>query len=170
MGSMPVNGSCSNFFADVVFEPGTAIFTAQTPATFASATPGYEVATQWSSSVNGTVKGLRFYRAPGETGDNILRLWTDSGTLLATARFVDNGSGASGWQEVGFGGIAITAGTRYRVSVNTNTMQAKTNCGIGAGITNGPLTAYQGFWGSTLGAMPTNASCSNFFVDPLLSW
>ncbi len=170
MGSMPVNASCSNFFADVVLEAGTGIFTSQAPATFGSATPGYEVATQWSSSVNGTVKALRFYRAPGETGDNILRLWTDGGTLLATARFADNGAGAAGWQEVGLGGVAITAGTRYRVSVNTNTMQAKTNCGIGSGITNGPLTAYQGFWGQPLGSMPTNASCSNFFVDPLLSW
>ncbi|HYX24610.1 MAG TPA: DUF4082 domain-containing protein [Thermoanaerobaculia bacterium] len=170
MGSMPVNASCSNFFVDVVFEPGTEIFTSQTPASFSSATPGYEVATQFSSSVNGTVKGLRFYRAPGETGDNVLRLWTDGGTLLATARFVDNGSGASGWQEVGFGGVAISAGTRYRVSVNTNTMQSKTNCGLGSGLTNGPLTAWQGFWGATIGSMPTNASCSNFFVDPLLSW
>jgi uncharacterized protein DUF4082 len=170
MGSMPTNSSCSNFFADVVFEPGTEIFTSQAPATFGSASPGYEVATQFSSSVNGTIKGLRFFRAPGEIGDNILRLWTDSGTLLASGRFVDNGLGASGWQEVAIGAKPITAGTRYRVSVNTNTMQSKTNCGLGAGITNGPLTAWQGFWGQPVGAMPTNASCSNFFVDPLLSW
>ena len=126
--------------------------------------------TQFSSSVNGTVKGIRFYRAPGETGDNILRLWTDSGTLLASARFVDNGSNASGWQEVAIGGVAITAGTRYRVSVNTNTMQSKTNCGLGSGITNGPLTAWQGLWGQPVGSMPGNGSCSNFFVDPLVSW
>jgi hypothetical protein len=40
------------------------LFTSQVPASFAGASPGYEVATQWSSSVNGTVKALRFYRAP----------------------------------------------------------------------------------------------------------
>jgi hypothetical protein len=170
MGSMPTNGSCSNFFADVVFEPGTEIFTNQVPATFGNASPGYEVGTQLSSSVNGTIKALRFYRAPGETGDNILRLWTDSGTLLASGRFVDNGSGASGWQEVAIGGVPITAGTRYRVSVNTNTMQSKTNCGLGSGLTNGPLTAWQGLWGQPVGSMPANGSCSNFFVDALLSW
>jgi hypothetical protein len=170
MGSMPTNASTSNYFADVVFEPGTEIFTSQTPALFSSAVPGYEVATQFSSSVNGTVKGLRFYRAPGETGDNILRLWSNTGTLLASGRFADNGSNASGWQEVAIGGVPITAGTLYRVSVNTNTMQSKTNCGLSPAITNGPLTAVQGFWGTTLGSMPANASCSNYFVDPLLSW
>lgn len=170
MGSMPANASTSNFFADVVFEPGTGIFTSQTPGTFSSAVPGYEVATQFSSTANGTIKALRFYRAPGETGDNILRLWTDGGTLLATGRFVDNGANASGWQEVAIDGVPVTAGTLYRVSVNTNTMQSKTNCGLSPAIANGPLTALQGFWGSTLGSMPTNASCSNFFVDPLLIW
>jgi hypothetical protein len=170
MGAMPTTSSCSNYFADVVFEPGTGIFSSQTPGTISSAAPGYEVGTQFSSSVNGTVKGIRFYRAPGETGDNVLRLWTDSGTLLASGRFVDNGSNASGWQEIAIGGVPITAGTRYRVTVNTNTMQAKTNCGLGSGLTNGPLTAWQGFWGQPIGGMPTNGSCSNFFVDPLLSW
>ncbi len=170
MGSLPVNASSSNYFADVVFEPGTEIFTSQTPATFASAVPGYEVATQFSSTVNGTIKGLRFYRAPGETGDNILHLWSDSGSLLASGRFVDNGSHPSGWQEVAIGGVAVTAGTLYRVSVNTNTMQSKTTCGLSPVVTNGPMTALQGFWGTTLGSMPTTASCSNYFVDPLLSW
>lgn len=165
MGAMPVNGSCSNFFADVVFVRGQGVFTTQTPATFGAASPGYEVATQISASRNGIVKGLRFYRAPGETGDQILRLWSDSGTLLASARFVDNGTNASGWRQVSIGGVAITAGTRYRVSVNTNTMQSKTNCGLGSGLTNGALTAHQGFWGQPVGAMPANASCSNFFVD-----
>ncbi|HEY3570006.1 MAG TPA: DUF4082 domain-containing protein [Thermoanaerobaculia bacterium] len=128
------------------------------------------MATQFSSSVNGTVKALRFYRAPGETGDNILKLWTDGGTLLATGRFVDNGTGASGWEEVEIPPTAVTAGTLYRASVNTNTQQAKTNCGLGSGLTNGPLTAWQGFWGQPVGSMPSNGSCSNFFVDALLSW
>jgi hypothetical protein len=170
MGAMPTNTSCSNFFADVVFEPGTGIFTSQTPGTISSASPGYEVGTQFKSSVNGTIRGLRFYRASGETGDNILRLWTDGGALLASGRFVDNGSNASGWQEVAIDGVPITAGTLYRVTVNTNTMQAKTNCGLGSGLANGPLTALQGFWGQPVGSLPTNGSCSNFFVDPLLSW
>ncbi len=169
IGTMPTNESCSAFFADVVFVRGAAIFTTQTPATFSSAAPGYEVATQFSSSRSGIVKGLRFYRAPGETGDNIVRLWTDTGVPLASARFVDNGRGASGWQQVGLGGVAITAGTRYRVSVNTNTAQSKTNCGLSTPITHGPLTAHQGFWGQPRGSMPTNASCSNFFVDVVLN-
>jgi hypothetical protein len=173
MGAMPTNASCSNFFADVVFVRGQAIFTNQTPATFATASPGYEVGTQLSSSRDGVVKGLRFWRAPGETGDNILKLWSDSGQLLASARFVDNGTGASGWQQVALGGVPITANAVYRVSVNTNTMQAKTYCGLSPAITHGPLTAYQGFWGQPMCVkpgdvscvMPANGSCSNYFVD-----
>ena len=168
MGAMPLNYSCSAFFADVVFVRGQAIFTSQTPASFDPASPGYEVGTQFSSLRNGTVKGLRFWRAPGETGDNILKLWTDSGQLLASGRFVDNGTGATGWQQVALGGVQITAGTRYRVSVNTNTAQSKTGCGIGSGLTNGPLTAHSGFWGQPVGSMPANGSCGNFFVDVIL--
>jgi len=165
MGAMPTNGSCSNFFVDVTFEPGARIFTSQTPATLGGASPGYEVATQISANRNGSVKALRFWRAAGETGDTVVRLWTDSGTLLASATYRDQGTGASGWQQVAIPPVAITANTRYRVSFNTNTVQAKTGCGIGSGITLGPLTAWQGFWGQPVGSMPTNGSCSNFFAD-----
>ena len=87
---------------------------------------------------------------------------TDSGNELARAPASCNGSGwcwASLWPQV-----AISAGTLYRVSVNLNSYQWKTPCGIGSGITNQVLTAPQGFWdfGDTF---PTTPSCSNFFVD-----
>jgi len=111
---------------------------------------------------NGTITALRFYRAPGETGSNTVRLWSDTGLQLAAATY--SGSD-TGWQQLSIPGVSITAGTRYRVSFNTNTMQSKTDCGLGSGVTNGFLTAYQGFWGQPMGVMPTNASCSNFFAD-----
>jgi hypothetical protein len=121
----------------------------------------YTVATQWSSSKPGYVTQLGFYRAAGETGVNTLRLWTDSGTQLASAATSCSGSG---WCWASVNPVAVTAGTLYRVSVNTNTYQAKTYCGIGSGITNQVLTARQGFWiaGDTF---PTTGSCSNYFVD-----
>jgi len=170
MGAMPTNASCSNFFVDVTFDPGVRIFSTQTPASTVGASPGYEVATQLSANRNGTVKALRFWRAAGETGDTVVRLWTDGGQLLASATYRDVGMGSSGWQQVAIPSVAITANTRYRVSFNTNTVQAKTNCGIGSGITNGPLTAWQGFWGQPTGSMPTNGSCSNFFADVVFDW
>lgn len=170
LGAMPTNSSCGNFFVDVTFEPGVRIFTTQTPAGTSSASPGYEVATQFSADRNGTVKALRFWRAAGETGDTVVRLWTDGGQPLASATYRDFGTGASGWQQIAIPPVSITANTLYRVSFNTNTVQAKTNCGIGSGITKGPLTAWQGFWGQPVGSMPTNGSCSNFFADVVFDW
>jgi uncharacterized protein DUF4082 len=139
------------------------IFTTQVPQDNLS-TGGqvYTVATQWSSSQSGYVTQLGFYRAAGETGTNTLRLWTDDGTTqLASATASCSGPG---WCWASIPKVAVTAGTRYRVSVNTNTFQSKTGCGIGSGIINQVLTAWQGFWiaGDTF---PTTASCSNFFVD-----
>jgi hypothetical protein len=61
--------------------------------------------------------------------------------------------------------VNITAGTRYRVTVNTNVYQSKTGCGIGSGITNQVLTAHSGYWIAGSGVFPTNGSCSNFYVD-----
>ncbi len=120
------------------------------------------VATQFRSSQNGYITDLGFFRSGQETGSNTLRLWTDSGNQLASAPTSCNGSGWC-WASLS-PAVAISAGTLYRVSVNLNSYQWKTPCGIGSGITNQVLTAPQGFWdfGDTF---PTTSSCSNFFVD-----
>jgi hypothetical protein len=143
---------------------GVTIFTTQTPAAFLD-TGGtvYTVATQFSSSVNGYITALRFRKATGETGTNTGTLYTNTGTSLGTANL--NSCDANGWCSGTLSSpVAITAGTLYRVAVNTNTKQSKTDCGIGSGITNGPLTAWQGYWIAGTG-FPTTSSCSNFFVD-----
>jgi hypothetical protein len=120
------------------------------------------VGTQFYSSQNGYVTDLGFFRASGETGSNTLRLWTDSGSQLASVPTNCNGSGWC-WASIS-PAVAISAGTLYRVSVTVNSSHSKTPCGIGSGITNQVLTAPQGFWdfGDTF---PTTPSCSNFFVD-----
>ncbi|HET9768041.1 MAG TPA: DUF4082 domain-containing protein [Thermoanaerobaculia bacterium] len=139
------------------------MFTGITPAENNS-TGGvvYSVATQFSSSRSGLITQLGFHRASGETGSNTLHLTTDSGAELASKTAT---CGGSGWCWVTLNqAVSITQGTRYRVWVNTNTQQSKTGCGIGGGISNGPLTAHSGYWiaGNTF---PTTGSCSNFFVD-----
>jgi len=122
----------------------------------------YSVATQFSSNYSGYIKQIGFYRASGETGSNTVHLTTDSGTELAS---VTTFCGSAGMCWGSINPVAITAGTRYRVWVNTNTYQVKTGCGIGGGFTTqGVLNAISGFW--VAGNMfPTNGSCSNFFVD-----
>lgn len=124
----------------------------------------YSVATQFSSNYNGYIKEIGFYRASGETGSNTIHLTTDSGADLAVRTPTCGPSGWC-WASLSPTPVAITAGTRYRVWVNTNTYQVKTGCGIGGGITSQEvLNAISGFWvaGNTF---PTNGSCSNFFVD-----
>lgn len=145
---------------------GARIFSdGDTPAQFIS-TEGqvYTVAMQFSSNRNGYISELGFYRAAGETGTNTLRLYSDGGgTPLAS---VTTSCSSSGWCWGSISPVAITAGTRYRVTVNTNTYQSKTGCGIGSGITNDPLTAHNGYWIAGT-AFPTGqgACNSNFFLD-----
>ncbi|HKI02994.1 MAG TPA: DUF4082 domain-containing protein [Thermoanaerobaculia bacterium] len=144
---------------------GVTCFTNQAPLnSLSTMSTVYTVATQFSSSVSGTITHLGFYRAPGESGSNVGRLWTDGGVQLAQVTFTNGIS--SGWVWATLSSpVAITAGVRYRVGVNTNFEQAKTNGGIGMGITNQYLTAHQGFWLAGNGVFPTTSSVSNYFVD-----
>lgn len=74
-----------------------------------------EVGAQFYSDVNGTVSGLRFYKASTNTGTHIGNLWTASGTNLASVTFT--GETGSGWQTATFSQpVAITAGTKYVIS------------------------------------------------------
>jgi hypothetical protein len=131
----------------------------------------YEVATQFSSTHGGYISHLGYY-FPGtpETGARTARLWTDTGTLLGSVSLTPSPF----FQGIGWvyqalpTRIQIQPNVRYRVSITTYNQQTKTPCGLGSWLTNGPLTAHQGFWGAGDGTaspfMPTNSSCSNFWV------
>ena len=122
----------------------------------------YSVGTQFSASKDGYITKLGFHRAAGETGTNTLRLSTDWGATMAAKSASCSGGG---WCWVTLDQpVFVYANTRYRVWVNTNTQQSKTGCGIGGGITNGPLTAHSGYWVAG-NQFPTGGSCSNFWVD-----
>lgn len=128
----------------------------------------YWGATQFSSSASGYIVALRYWKAPGESTLNHNGvLWTDTGVRLATVTFENET--ASGWQEQYLDTpVFITAGTRYRVTGIARTKQAKTPCGLQTPITNGTLTAWQGFYkaySAPGGDFPNIASCSNFFAD-----
>ena len=149
-----------------------AIFTTQTPQQILDASPGWEVATRFYTTVAGCISDLHFYRAPGETGTNRVKVWTNSGTLLLSETIASAGSG---WRTLdlfppGVGPpinqeICIPEGTYYRVSVNTNTKQAKTFGYLANGpIINGPLVADYSYYGQPTGSMPTQGSGSIYFV------
>lgn len=148
-----------------------------TPAQTVDATGGWEVATRFKASVPGCITAISFYRAQGETGNNIIKVWTNSGTRLYTDTLFATSSSAAVWRTVDLaatGGvgppidsrICISANTHYRVSVNTNTKQAKTNGYFSSNgpIVRGPLTADNSYYGQPTGSMPTTSSASIYFI------
>ncbi|HET9768604.1 MAG TPA: DUF4082 domain-containing protein [Thermoanaerobaculia bacterium] len=139
------------------------MFKGMTPAeNLSTAGQVYSVGTQFSSSRNGLITQIGFYRASGETGTNTLHLSTNNGADLVSK---SASCSSAGWCWANLNpAVSVTAGTLYRVWVNTNTQQSKTSCGISGGLTTGPLTAHQGVW-STGDTFPTTGSCSNYFVD-----
>jgi hypothetical protein len=89
------------------------IFGSATPATINSKDAhSVELGVKFSSEVAGEVTGVRFYKAPTNTGTHIGSLWTASGTLLASATFTNETE--SGWQQVNFATpVSIAPGTTY---------------------------------------------------------
>ena len=77
-----------------------------------------ELGVRFKSDRDGTVKGIRFYKASANTGTHVGNLWSSTGTRLATATF--GGETASGWQQVLFATpAAITANTVYVASYHS---------------------------------------------------
>lgn len=72
------------------------------------------VGLKFTSSVNGYIKGLRYYRDEANTGTHVGKLWASDGSELASVTFDDSGTG---WQKATFSTpIAVTAGTTYVAS------------------------------------------------------
>jgi hypothetical protein len=101
-----------------------------------------ELGVKFSSEVNGSVTGIRFYKASTNTGTHIGSLWSASGTLLASATFTNET--ASGWQQVTFSEpVAITAGTTYVAGyfAPNGHYSATPAAFSAAGLSNPPLQA-----------------------------
>jgi len=140
------------------------MFTRQVPSSTLTGAP-YEDATQFSSSQAGTIQAIRFYKAAGETGTHVGRIWDDAtGAQLAAVTFT--GETASGWQTQSLTTpLSIIANKLYRVSYNFNNNLAKTPSGLQTPISNGVLTAKSSFYTTPIGTFPTTGSISNFFAD-----
>jgi hypothetical protein len=135
-----------------------------------------EVGMKFTSSVAGQITALKFYRSAGDTGADVLNLWTLSGTRLATATFTN--TSASGWQTVSLpSAVSIAANTTYVASYHTTGAYVATNNYFTSAVTNGPLTApstttaggngvYSYGGTSTSGIFPTNTyGAANYWVD-----
>ncbi|HEX5731888.1 MAG TPA: DUF4082 domain-containing protein [Blastocatellia bacterium] len=169
MRSIRVKFACTN--TDIYWSPRSIVcratlFPTQAPSDIALSAGGttWEQATQFSSSIDGKITHIRFYKSPYETGSHIGRIWSDTGAQLAYVPFT--GETPSGWQEAALQPpLPITAGVRYRVSYNVNSYGVKTFAGLNTPITNGPLTAHTSYYSTPAGTFPTTNSGSNLFAD-----
>ena len=115
--------------------------TSPSPSSNYIGTAPLEVGMKFSSSVNGYISGLRYYKGVGAQGTHIGNLWTSNGAKLASATFTVET--ASGWQTVTFTTpVAITANTIYVVSYfSPHGDFVYTNNYFTTSMANGPLTA-----------------------------
>ncbi len=146
--------------------------TSTTPTTVDSGdTQAVELGVRFSSTTNGFITGIRYYKSAGNTGTHTGSLWNSNGQLLATASFTSET--ASGWQTVTFSSpVAITAGTTYVASYHTNSGHYAVNRNYFASqFTSGALqvSANGGVYRyGTTGAMPDSSyQGSNYWVDVL---
>lgn len=141
------------------------LFPTLAPQTFESFMQTFEQGVQFSSSVNGQITHVRFWKAPGEPSSNhIGRIWANNGLLLASVFFTNET--ASGWQEAQLQTpLSITANVKYRVTYNVQSVAAKTLNGLATPVTSGPLVAWSSFSAPFAGIFPTIPSTNNVFVD-----
>jgi hypothetical protein len=67
---------------------------------------------KFTADVDGTITGLRFYKAATNTGSHTATLYSSGGSVLAETTFT--GETGSGWQSVSFATpVPVTAGTTY---------------------------------------------------------
>ena len=89
----------------------------------------YELGTRIRVTQQSQLIALRFWKEPGETGTHVGRVWSSTGTQIASATF--QGESASGWQRQALASpVTLQPGQTYVVSVGLNAFYAKTIGGL----------------------------------------
>jgi Domain of unknown function (DUF4082) len=146
------------------------ILTTQVPS-IANATDNvaYELGMKLRSAKGGQITAIRFYKAPSETGTHLGKIWTATGTLLATVTFANET--ASGWQEQLLQTpVNIQPNTNYVVSVNTNGYYVTTYDQLASSIVNSDVSSVadnqNGVYNYSPNSFPTSSyRNSNYFRD-----
>jgi uncharacterized repeat protein (TIGR03803 family) len=179
------NGQAPNYWVDVVFNPQPTtnfsdVLGINAPAASLqnvndpgiTSNGGVELGARFSSDVNGTLSGIRFYKGSLDTGTHTGEVWDTAGNLLATATFANET--ASGWQQVSFSSpVTIQANAIYTISYHTTAQYiAYTPNGLQSAISNGPLHllangVYQ--YGSLGFPTSNNGQAPNYWVDVLFN-
>ncbi|WP_439882594.1 DUF4082 domain-containing protein [Pontibacter sp. MBLB2868] len=176
-GSVTISESVSISVAAVC--PCTVFKTTDAPASdLVNDGQPVQLGMKFSSTVDGYVSGVRFYKQSGNTGSHIGQLYSITGTLLAEATFINET--ASGWQEVAFNNpVAIASGQIYIISYhssdgNYSETDSYFNQAINRlplrGLANGENGANGVYSYTTSPAFPTNTfQASNYWVDVVFS-
>ena len=160
--------------ASAAVAPEDTIFDFATPPVIDAGDPNaVELGLKFTPKVNGSVTGVRFYKAAANTGPHVGSLWSESGTLLASITFENESP--SGWQATSFSApVAVTAGTTYVVGYFApKGHYSATADGLGSAIENGPLQALantsspNGVYGyGSASSFPSNSyNAGNYWVD-----
>ncbi len=137
-----------------------------------------ELGVKFRSDVAGFITGIRFYKAVANTGTHTGRLWSSTGSLLASAPFT--GETTSGWQQASFASpVAINANTTYVASyfAPVGRYSANSNYFTTTGFDNGTLHALSspsaggnGVYVYGSGGFPSQTfNATNYWVDIVFS-
>jgi hypothetical protein len=165
-------------FSTTVSASAVSLFGTTSPATASANDPSaIEVGMKFRAAVDGTVRGVRFFKGPTNGGVHVGHLWAADGTLLGTANFTSESP--NGWQSANFASpVPITAGTIYVVSYYAPTGGYAVNPAYfnPGDFTNGPLTGVGNFaatpngvflYGAGGGFPSGSYGGSNYWVDVL---
>jgi hypothetical protein len=124
------------------------------------------------STTAGVISGIRFFKAPGNTGAHQVALWSDSGTKLATATVPNETS--AGWQQATFASpVAISKNVTYIASyLAPNGGYSAQSGGLADPRTRGPLSTVERAGRYRYGAIdvaPLSTSNTNYYVDPVFN-
>ncbi|WP_425526075.1 DUF4082 domain-containing protein [Rhizobium binae] len=131
-----------------------------------------ELGVKFTSNVGGDIVGIKFYRSANDNGQNVVDLWSSTGTKLATATFTN--TTASGWQTANFTTpFTIAANTTYVASYHTTGAYVATGGFFTTAVASGPLTApasgnglYAYGGSATTGLFPTSTfNSANYYAD-----
>jgi hypothetical protein len=132
----------------------------------------YELGTKVIVDQPATLASIRWWKDSKELGSHTARVWSSSGTLLATLPFTSET--ASGWQQMNFATpLPLAANTVYIVSININNYFVTTRSGLAipltAGIAHSANDVKNGVYGSAAGVFPTTSyGSTNYFVDVVI--
>jgi hypothetical protein len=134
-----------------------------------------EVGVKFRTDTDGTVLGVRFYKATANTGSHVGHIWSSDGTLLGTANFTSESG--SGWQQASFTTpVSVTANQTYVVSyfAPSGHYSADPFAFNQAGVDNPPLHALANgvdglngvyLYTSSGGFPSSSALATNYWVD-----